>query len=169
MAFQCGQQTNFLQANSFQLLLPRFPVAQYYNTDFVLPQVSLPNSNVATPFTDLRIAGDKPIFDPLVFSFMIDEAMSNYTEIFDWITKIGFAESYQNFTNYPNKDQHQQLGEQDAKIMILSNKGNITKSITFYDAIPISLSGIEFVTQSPDTTYMKASVTMVYSRFDFTD
>jgi hypothetical protein len=166
----CGIQINPMQNNGYQLVLPRFPVAQYFNTDFVLPQVSLPSATVATPFSDMPVAGDKPIFQPLVFSFLVDEGMNNYTEILDWINNIGFSGSYEDYVNYSNKEApHQTLGEQDAKVIILSNKGNPIKTITFYDAIPVNLSSISYTTQDAGTSYVKATVTMAYTRFEFTN
>jgi hypothetical protein len=88
---------------------------------------------------------------------------------YKWIHSIGFAESYTNYTSYQNKDApHQSLGEQDAKVIVLSSKGNPIRTITFYDAIPISLSGMEFTSQDPETNYVKASVVMAYSRYAFT-
>lgn len=165
----CGIQLTLMQDNAYQLVLPRFPLAQYFNTSFQIPSVQLPNATMATPFTDMPIAGDKPIFQPMVFEFMISEGMENYIEILDWMNSIGFSGSYDDYTNYANKDApHQKLGEQDAKVIILSNKGNPLKTITFYDAIPIALSNVSMTTQDGTTTYLKAAVTMAYTRFEFT-
>jgi hypothetical protein len=167
----CEPQTNFLQNTGYQLVLPRFPHLQYYSTSFVLPDVQLPPAQVATPFTDVPVAGDKPVFAPFTFQFIITDDMKNYEEAFKWITSIGFADSYDTFKNYDNKDKpEQQLGEQDAKVIILSSKNNPTRVITFYDAIPIALSGITPMTsQAGSVQYVSASITMAYSRFAFTD
>lgn len=165
----CELQTSLLQTNSFQLVLPRFPKTEFFSTDFVMPQLALPAANVATPFTNLPFAGDKPVFSPMQFNFMVNEDMSNFEEVYNWIHSIGFAESYDNYNNYQNKDlPHQILGEQDAKVIILSSKGNPIRTITFFDAIPISLSGMQFTSQDPETNYVKASVAMSYSRYAFT-
>lgn len=161
----CGIQTNALQINAFQLVLPRFPLVQYFAQDFQLPNLQLPLAQVATPFSDMPIAGDKPIFAPFTFNFLVNEDMSNFEEVQKWIVSIGFAESNDMFSNYQNKDNVQRLGEQDAKVLILDSKGNPIRTITFYDAIPIALSGMEFTTQNTDTNYLKASVTMAYTHY----
>lgn len=163
----CGLTTNFLQNNAYQLILPRFPLVQYYSTDFILPEVNLPVATAATPYTDLRFAGDKPQFGQMTFNFMIDENLANYEEVFNWLNSIGFAESQIDYTNYTNKDPVQPLGEQDVKVVVLSSKGNPIKSITFFDAIPVALSGWPFTTQDQETHYVKASLTMAYTRFEF--
>lgn len=165
----CEIETNLLQNNAYQLVLPRFPKTQFFATDFQMPELALPAANVATPFTDLPMAGDKPIFGPMRFNFLINEDMSNFYEVYNWIHSIGFAESYTNYSTYENKTlPHQSLGEQDAKVIVLSSKGNPIRAITFFDAIPVSLSGMEFTSQDPETQYVKASVTMAYSRYEFT-
>lgn len=164
----CGIQTNALQNNAYQLVLPRFPLVQYFATAFAMPTLSMQVARVATPFVDMPFAGDKPAFEPFVFEFLVNEDMSNYEKIYEWIAKIGFAESHEVYKNYTNKgDPQESLGEQDAKVIVLSSKGNPLRTITFFDAVPISLSGIEFTSQDPDTSYVKASVTMAYTYYKF--
>jgi len=166
----CEIETNLLQNNAYQLVLSRFPKTEFFSTDFQMPELALPVAQVATPFTDLPFAGDKPIFGPMRFNFLVNEDMSNFYEVYNWIHSIGFAESYENYNTYQNKTpRHQSLGEQDAKVIVLSSKGNPVRAITFFDAIPTSLSGMEFTSQDPETQYVKASVTMAYSRYEFTN
>lgn len=165
----CEIETNLLQTNAYQLVLPRFPKTQFFATDFVLPDMTLPSANVATPFVNIPMAGDKPMFSPMRFNFLINEDMSNFQEVHDWIYSIGFAESNLDYTQYANKTvPYQSLGEQDAQVIVLSSKGNPIRTITFFDAIPISLSGMEFTSQDPSTNYVKASVAMAYSHYKFT-
>jgi hypothetical protein len=166
----CDLQTNYLQNNGFQLILPRFPLVTFYSQNFSLPEMSLPPANIPTPFSDMRIAGDKIEFSPFTFQFIVDDQMRNYEEIQKWIFSIGFATSRQDYVKYKNKGEKvERLGEQDAVVSILSSKGNPTRHIKFYDAIPISLSGIEFTTQDTSTNYVMASATFAYTYFDFID
>lgn len=164
----CGISGNFLQKNAYQLLLPRFPLTQFFSTDFTMPQLSLPVAQTGTPFVNLRLAGDKPDYTPFTFNFMVNEDMTNYEEIFNWIHSIGFDDRHSSYTNYNNKDHHtQRLGEQDAKVIIMSAQGNPLRVITFHDSIPIALSGYEQTTQIDGTEYIRASVTMAYTRYSF--
>lgn len=125
---------------------------------------------MATPFTDMRIAGDKVVFSPFTFNFIVDDQMKNYEEIQKWMFSIGFVTSYEDYAKYQNKGTNtQRLGEQDAVVTILSAKGSPTRHIKFFDAIPISLGGIDFSTQDPTTNYVMASATFAYNYFDFID
>lgn len=165
----CDLQTNYLQTNGFQLILPRFPLVTFYSTSFSMPSVGLDAAKLATPLSNIAVPGDKLAFAPFQFQFMIDDRMQNYREIHDWLLSIGMGTSHQRFTNYENKgqDKHQTLGEQDAKVVILSSKSNPVAHITFHDAFPISLGGMEFNVQDPQTTYMMATAAFEYTYFDF--
>jgi len=163
----CGATTNFLQTNSYQLILPRFPRVQYFSTDFVLPEIQLQPAYSSTPYTDLKFAGDKPMFGAMTFTFMVDETMKNYEEVFNWMNGIGFSSDHSDYTNFENKSSAQPLGEQDAKVVVMSSKSNPVRSLTFFDAIPTALSGFQMTSQDPETNYVKASLTMVYTRFEF--
>ena len=48
----------------------------------------MPNSNV-----DVNVPGEKMEYEDLVISFMIDEYLKNFIEVFDWMSYLGFPES----------------------------------------------------------------------------
>lgn len=164
----CDLQTNYLQNNSYQLILPRFPLVTFYSSSFVLPSMELPEANFSTPFSDIKAPGDKVNYVPFTFQFIVDRNMDNYREIQKWMINISVAKDHSSFRDYPNKDpKHQSLGQQDAKVSILSGKSNPIAHITFYDAFPISLGGFEFTSQDPTTNYVLAQATFAYTYFDF--
>lgn len=169
MAVQlCDLQTNYLQTNGFQLILPRFPLVTFYAQTFNMPGISFGTAVAETPFVQLPFAGDKPFFDPFSFTFIVDDRMDNYREIHSWMMGVGYPKSYESYTTYENKGKKEQiLGEQDAKVAILSAKSNPTAHITFYDAFPIGLSGTTFTTQDTGTTYVMAEATFAYTYFAF--
>lgn len=164
---ECGIQPNFLQSNSYQLILPRFPKVQYFATDFVIPDIELPFATAPTPYTDMRLPGDKPVFGLMNFNFMVDDTLSNYKEVFDWLNSIGTSNTQIDYTNFTNKDSHQPLGEQDAMVMILSSKGNPIGGFRFLDSFPVALGGMPMTSQDPGTNYVKVALTMAYTRFEF--
>lgn len=165
----CDLQTNYLQNNGFQLILPRFPLVAFYSQNFVFPSINLPAPKINTPYSKIPFAGDEVEFEPFSFSFILDDRLMNYREIYDWMISIGYSKSHADFTNFKNKgkDGVETLGEQDATIAILSAKSNPVAHIVFRDAIPVSLSGFEFTTQDTNTTYMMATATFEYTYFEF--
>lgn len=164
----CDLQTNYLQTNSYQLILPRFPLVTFYSTSFVLPSMELPSAGFATPYSDIKSPGDKVMYQDFTFQFIVDGNLDNYREIQKWMLNISVARDNADFTNYPNRNAPAQtLGQQDAKVAILSSKSNPIAHITFYDAFPTSLGGFEFTAQDPTTNYVMAQATFAYTYFDF--
>jgi len=160
-------QINFLQNSSFQMSIPRFPNVQFFGQGFQIPEVSLDATGIETPFAKLNVAGDKMVYGPMVVNFIVDEMMNNYEEILKWIQSISFHTSYDDFTNYPEKGQRVQLlGEQDITITILNAKNNPIRDFIFYNAIPVSLSGVKMETTKTDQTYQYAAAVFEYDTFD---
>lgn len=161
------QTSNFLQSNQFQLVIPSFEATRFLSTTFDIPSITLPSANADTPFSRLKFAGDKAEFSPLSFEFLIDETMTNYLEIYDWLIGIGYATSFDVFKNFKKKSNYQPLGEQDIKIIVLDSKNNPVQTINFYNAIPISLASGQMSSLASDVEYMRATVVFDYDYYDF--
>lgn len=163
----CLPENNFLQKNLYQLLLPRFPELQYYAQQFTMPTLSFPSATVATPFVDMPFAGDKATYGPLTFNFILDAKLNNFITIQDWIKSIGYVASREDFKNYERKDDIQTLGEQDISILFLNSSNVAMKTVTFYDAIPVSLSGFDMSVTDPETEYVYGQVVFDYTYYEF--
>lgn len=160
------RETNFLENNRFLLVIPSFESTRFFSQSFELPSLALPSATAESPFSRMALAGDKVGFNPITFEFIVDENMTNYQEIFEWIMNIGYVKSFDDFENYRLKTRQQPLGEQDIKIVLLDSKNQPMKTFTFMNAIPISLSGSSISTQVNETQYVRASVTFDFDYFD---
>lgn len=161
------QSSNFLQTNQFQLVIPSFEATRFLSTSFNIPSITLPSANADTPFATLKFAGDKADFSPLSFEFIVDETMTNYLEIYEWLVSISYTESFDQFKNFKNKTSYQPLGEQDIQVIVLDSKNNPVQTINFYNAIPVSLETGEMQSTVSDVDYMRAKVVFVYDYYDF--
>jgi hypothetical protein len=161
------KNTNFLQDSSFQLVLPRFQNVQFHGQGVSIPGITLNAARAATPYVDMPLAGDKMVFSPLQTTFIIDENLSNYEEIFNWMQSISFATSNEDFTNYRERGpaKIQSLGEQDITLTILNSKNNPVVDFIFHDAIPVGLSGPTLMTTSNDLSYLTCTATFEYTYF----
>ena len=54
-----------------------------------LPALNLGAAMQQTPFVDIPHPGDKVFFGEFIIQFLINEDMSNYKELYDWIASIG--------------------------------------------------------------------------------
>jgi len=159
------QTSNFLQNNQFQLVIPSFETTRFLATSFQIPTISLPNAQADSPFSKMKFAGDKIDFETLSFEFIVDENLTNYIEVYQWLMSIGYVEDFKAFRDYKEKSDHQPLGEQDIKVMILDSKNNPSCTFTFYNAIPVALQGADFSSGVSDIQYVRARVTFAYDYF----
>lgn len=159
------QTSNFLQNNQFQLVIPSFETTRFLSTSFQIPSVQLPNTVADSPFSKMKLAGDKIDFEPLQFEFIVDEAMNNYEEVYNWLMSIGYVEDFDHYKTYAQKSKYQPLGEQDIQVIVLDSKENPIRTFTFFNAVPTALQGMEFDAGVNDIQYIRSRVTFAYDYF----
>lgn len=152
-------QKNFLSPLGYQLTIQKIPNTIINVVSVNLPGITVEDSEVQTPFKVLRYP-DKLVYNDLVVRFKVDEDMSNYIEIYNWMNQIGRPEQF----SAPNPDailpnDLYSNYSSDGTLIILNsvNKANI--EIRFKDLFPVVMSDIEFTSQETDVTYVDATVT----------
>ena len=117
------------------------------------------------------MVGDLMTFEDFTMSFMVDEKLSNYQEIFNWIVNIGTPSDHKQFNKVSRADSVNLTGDRnlysDILISILSNKNNPVVRVTLHDSFPLNLSGLTYTTQETDAVYLTADVTFAYSYYEF--
>jgi len=137
---------NLLQAISFETSFQRIPNCSYFCQKVAIPSMVLGTAVQSTFFSDIPVEGEKLSFDPLNISFVVDEDMQNYQEIYNWLLSIGFPDEHSQFTSLqkpPNNNQTDGMYS-DISILVNTNKAKPSYNIVFKDAFPITLGSIEF-------------------------
>ena len=91
--------------------------------------------------------------------------MLNYKELYDWLIGLGFPEDRKQYKEWGTKQNYrfpdinpakqQSLGQySDATLFMLDSNNNPITKITFRDAFPTSLAGLDFEISSGNTDYM---------------
>lgn len=162
--------TSYLSPLGFRFVLNRTPNTNYFVQNVRLPTLSLGQFDLDTPFVKLPTPGTKLSFDPLDITFLVDEDMTNYLEIYDWLRGLGFPESYDEYGNlvrqtsvYAGSDNEKIFS--DGTLMILSSHNNANMKVTFEDMFPIALSDLSFDSTLTDIDYLKATVTFRYKLY----
>lgn len=162
---------NPLSPNGFQFSIKKLPELTYFAQDVELPGISLPAISNNTPFSTTKLAGDLMSYEPLDITFMVDEKMSNYLAIHDWIVAMGFPQNYEQYISWQNKDNFllSELAKNysDGVLQILGSNNEPIQTITFIDLIPTALGSIQFTTTSEDVLYIICTVTFEYSYYTF--
>jgi len=151
---------NYISKNRATFTIPALSNTTFTIHEFELPGITLPTAVVPSPFYDKKLYGDKVEFDPLRLTFIVDEKITNWLELYNWIIGLGAPETK---TQYLERE----LTELDAYITIYSSHNNPIYSIKFLECVPVSLSGMSFSESIQETTTIEATITMEYLRYEF--
>ena len=168
---------NFLSVIGFKFALERCPKVDFYCNAANLPSITLGVAEQPSYLRNIPVPGDKIQFEDLQISFMVDEHMENYLEIYDWITGLGFPESIDQYIQLgddkklaPENDPNDNFNERsDATLMILNSDYNTSVKVKFRDLFPIELSGIPFDAKAEQQEYYTATARFKYTMFDVID
>ena len=161
-----SQPTNLNQLNivSFEVNFARLPNVQYFCQRVNIPAVILGDTFQPMPFMNLPVEGDTLSFEAMNISFILDEDMQNYTEIYTWLTALGFPRDYEQFKTLKPESEASQYSSMfsDVNIILQTNKSNPNYKVTFNDVFPTSLSAVQF-----DTSVSALEPIIVDATFNF--
>lgn len=161
---------NFLSPAGFRFNLNRTPNIEYFVQSANIPNLTMGASNFETPFVRLPVPGDKLLFSELTITFRVDEDLTNYLELYNWLIALGFPESFDQF-NLNTDRVTGSLNEtvvSDASLIILTNTMNPNYRVDYSDVYPVSLSELRFDTTTSEIEYIECSCTFFYKDFKFT-
>jgi len=164
--------TNLLQPSKFILNFERIQNTQYFCQQVNIPGMTMGEAPFNTPFKDLKVPNDKLEYNGFHISFLLDEHMLAWQELYSWLRSMaaptGFAErersaAIQNpFVPNPNKRSYS-----DASLVVLNGLNNPTIRVQFYNTFIISLSDVEFDTELSIDAVMKGKASFYFDYFDF--
>lgn len=171
------ENRNFLFGHSYRLVLSRFPETTYFCQRANIPGVSVPAVNVSYPTSTVPFHGDRITFDPLNISFLVDEALKSWTNIFNWLQGVGapkdrtqYAEALKNSSATLPDWMKQKFAENslysDATLTVYSNQFNPRFSITYKDVLPTSLGEIPFDVTKTDTDVILCAASFSYVYYE---
>lgn len=163
---------NLLLPNKFQLNFSRVPNTQFFCQSVSVPGISLSEIPQNTPFVDAYIPGEKAIYDLLNVTFFVDEELTAWREVHDWIRAMTFPHDFDEYKNLSRLNrmagarQDKKPQYSDATITLLSSSNKPYFKFKFYDVFPTSLSTfVMSASDSPDTQ-ITADATFRYSWYD---
>jgi hypothetical protein len=139
-------EINQLNVVSFETNFTRLPNINFFCQRVNIPSMAIGLTSQPTIFSDIAVEGDKVVFEELNISFFVNEDLSNYLEIYNWIIAMGFPDNSPQFnlsdSLIDSADSNGTI-RSDMNIILHTNKSNPNYSITFKDAFPTALGGIE--------------------------
>lgn len=160
------ENTSFLQPTKYQLSFARMPHLTYFCQTFSLPGISTSEIIRNTPFVDLKIPGDKVQYEPLDFTFIVDEDLRTWLELHNWITGLSFPKNFDQYRRLKREYANYGGTVSDAIITIMSNKNTPNIRVTFKDSFPTDVSSITFDYTMDANMTLTATASFKYNYFD---
>ena len=183
------QPTKFDYASpiQFRFKMTKLPKVEFFVQTANIPGISLGSTSFETPLKDIAGAGDKVNYQTLDISFLVDEKLTNYKELHDWILGLGFPQNHDQFKNLLGTGSDRFPGTtsstaatgtsikqppvegaiySDATLTVLNSKNNPNTEIRFQNVYPISLGSLSYDIKANDVDYLQVSATFNYMYYE---
>ena len=94
------EEIDYSAPSQYRFSIIQLPKEQFFTTACNIPGVNMGDAIFPTPFKDIPILPDKVTFENLEITFLVDEKLQNYQELFRWIMAIGFPEDRAQFKSF---------------------------------------------------------------------
>jgi hypothetical protein len=156
---------NMLGPGNFRVTIDsgEFANLQFFCTTAQVP--ALAQSEVLQSYGNRNayFPGDTIDYSSLEVTFIVDEEMKNYIEMYNWLkTDAGYDTEKTKSGPSTHKPKFK-----DITLSILTSKNTTNKQIKFNDAFPVNLGELQFTTQDTAVEYITCSVSFRYNKFEF--
>ena len=153
---------NYLQPTGFRVIISRqdYPNLEYFAQGVSHPGSTVPPLELGTPrITSIPLAGDKITYGSLNADIILDENMTSYKEMQDWLE------------NTINLNQSSNTAEsfnpyRDITVSILTSHNNANVQIRYKDCIPTNISAIQLTANTSTVQFLTFNVEFRFSSFE---
>jgi len=161
--------TNNLLPNRFIFMLKRSPNVNFWVQEVELPGFSINPTKQPNPFVDLPISGDHIDYDTLGITMLVDEQLSNYLEIYNWMKGLGFPDNFDEYAVLQDSVPILDKGVKSEIIVFLLNGQQQPRfQFVFHDAFPFALGGWCLSATDETLGRVVCHAAFKYSTFDVT-
>ena len=175
---------DYSSPTQFKFSINQLPKVEFFTVAANIPGISLPPATYNTPFKNIPTIGEKPEYEDLTITFIVDEFLENYISLHEWMTAIGFPKSRTQFSNFRSATSNSPTDAKsvsvdkigsvtpdkgmygDATLTILSNKNNPLVEVRFEDVFPTALGGLDYTQTATDVEYLNVQVTFQYKIYE---
>ena len=162
--FMSNTTINTLGINYFHFELQRIPTVVYNCTEASLPNLTMA---AAEQPTTLGIPVKRPIgkynFEDLTITFMVDENLVNWLEIYRWMRALGNIDD-----DCTNNSLSFNSWMTTATLYLTKGTYKDNRKVIFHEIFPVGLSGLKFTSTAVSAApqYATAIFSYTYYRFD---
>jgi hypothetical protein len=132
----------------------RLPNTTYFLQTALLPTVTLEGGIFPTAQRDVPVPGHKLEFDTLTVTFLLDEDLKGYADIYHWMVEIAVEKDYPSMLS-------------DINLHFLTGQMNVSRTVTFVGAYPVSITEISVNSDDSDAVQVVCSAIFNYQYFKF--
>lgn len=145
---------NVMHPNKFVVSFTALPTVEYWCQSVNVPGLSSGEVPRQTPFIDLYSPGEKLMINPFSMTFIVDEELTGWLEVYTWMRGMTFPKDFKEYKDLdkrPGAYQAPMKQFSDATLVILDSKQNPKIRVKFQNCFPTSLTDLLLSsTASPD-------------------
>ncbi len=159
--------TNYLAKHNFRFMIKKLPNVNFFCQGVNIPGFSVANVSEGNPFVAIPYSGEHIDYQPLTVTFLVDEDMKNYIEIYNWLRALAFPDKFDQYKALADVPKYTGEGlKSELSVFVLTNAKNAQYNVVFSDAFPIALSSIDFSSVNSETQYATVTATFKYTGFE---
>ena len=177
---------DYASGTQWRLAFNRIPKTNWFCTAANVPGITLGEAQYPTPMSDMFVTGDKLTFETLNITFIVDEELQNYRELWDWIVGIGSPINHEQWSTelFKGDGAVRQFGTDDADprtkptyeesnlysdgtLIVYNSKNQPKVNVLFKNMFPTSLSELQYSQELTDVEYFHATATFRYLYYEF--
>jgi hypothetical protein len=157
---------SFLSNNKFDFVLKRIPNFTFLVQSVNLPGLTLASTSINTPFSTISVPGNQITFGTFSLTFLVDEDMQSWYELYDWIVQLGNPTGYNKIGSLTGPEGSTSNPLSDATLYVKTNSNNPNFKFNFIDLYPTDLGEMNFTSSDNSQEFITASVTFNYGYYE---
>jgi len=133
--------TSFLANNKYDFVIERLPNFTFFVQGINMPSITMSPTQTASPYTNIFNPGNILTYEQLQVTYIVDEDMKSWFEIYNWMTNLGNPTSLDKLGTLTKTAGKINSVTSDATLLIKTNSNNNNVRIKFYDLFPVELTG----------------------------
>jgi hypothetical protein len=158
---------SFLSNNKFEFILKRIPNFTFFVQGVNLPSLSLQSSSINTPFSAISVPGNQITFGTLSLTYLVDEDMQSWYELYDWMIQLGNPTGYDKIGTLTGEDGSITHRMSDATLFVKTNANNPNFQFNFIDLYPTELGDMTF-SSTDNQEFITSTATFNYGYYTAT-
>lgn len=155
---------SFLSNNKYELIFDRLPNTIFFLQSVNLPSITLNSVATLTPFVQVNTPGNILSFEQLSVTFIVDENMQAWRDIYAWITAMGNPTSKNKLGNLTTALGRSNSMVSDAVLIVKSNSNNVNLKFSFKNIFPTELGSLQF-TSTETQEFLTTTSTFFYDYY----